>query len=150
MNSLIRVRKYDPRYQLHSTIWGLAVEERSYYVEDCFDYISTGSYITNRCTLGINGEGFPKSVRLYEQHNMDSRFNKVYSVEPIPWRRSGHTITVYRTVPICEIPSGHDIGSSIRRSNSRSRQQFLEELAVHLVDTPPVVKTGKFRSARIG
>jgi len=91
-----------PSYELHSTVWGLAVEDPTYYVQGCFDFIITSSIITKRYARESNRKRFPKSARFYEQLNTNPRFRKVYSVEPLSWKRTGPTITVYRVLPSCE------------------------------------------------
>ncbi len=90
-----------PTYELHSTVWGLGVEDLTYYVQSCFDYIITSSHITRKYESGITQERFPKSARFYDQLYIDPRFQKVYSVEPISWQRSGPTITAYKVLQTC-------------------------------------------------
>jgi hypothetical protein len=90
-----------PRYELHPTVWGLAVEDPAYYEEHCFDYVITSSMISTRYAGDLNRERFPKSARFYEQLDSDPRVKRIYSVEPIPWRRSGPTITVYKLLSSC-------------------------------------------------
>ena len=92
-----------PRYKLHSTKWGLAVEDATYYVQNCFEYIITSSSITKKYARGINRERFPKSARFYEQLNSDPKFHKVYSVKPAPWKRRGPTISVYKVLSACHL-----------------------------------------------
>jgi hypothetical protein len=91
-----------PRYDLHSTIWGLAVEDPRYYAERCFEYIITSSAITERFMREITRERFPKSAKFYEQLETHPYFRKIYSVGPIPWKRPGPLITVYEVIPSCK------------------------------------------------
>jgi hypothetical protein len=91
-----------PKYELYSTVWGLEVEDLTYYVRTCFDYIITSSYNTQRYDRGPHRERFPKSAQFYEQLPTDPRFRVVYSVAPIPWQSRGPTITVYQVLPRCE------------------------------------------------
>jgi hypothetical protein len=90
-----------PSYDLHSTVWGLAVEEPSNYVHRCFDYIITSSLITNRYTQEINERRFPNSVKFYEELDSVPYLRKIYAVEPVPWQRGGPTITVYEVLSSC-------------------------------------------------
>jgi hypothetical protein len=90
-----------PTYRLHSTVWGLEVEELDYYVQTCFDYIITSSFNSERYVGEIYQKRFPKSARFYEQLKTDSRFQIVYSIAPVPWRRNGPIITVYKVLPSC-------------------------------------------------
>jgi hypothetical protein len=90
-----------PRYELHSTKWGLAVEEPSTYVQRCFDYIITSSIIANRYERENVEQRLPKSAKFYDQLDDLSYLQKIYTIEPIPWQRSGPTIEVYKIVPTC-------------------------------------------------
>ena len=89
-----------PRYALHSTVYGLGVEDLDYYVEACFDYIIVSSYHSQRYTSESSRKRFPKSAQFYDGLKTDSRFRVVYSAAPIPWMRPGPVITVYK-VPHC-------------------------------------------------
>jgi len=99
-----------PTYALHSTVYGLGVEDLTYYVQACFDYIIISSYNSKRYTSDANRKRFPKSARFYDGLKTDSRFRVVYSVAPIPWMRPGPAITVYQ-VPPCHT-SGKRLGAS--------------------------------------
>jgi hypothetical protein len=90
-----------PRYELHSTRWGLAVEEPSTYVQRCFDYIITSSMITKRYKRENVEQRLPKSAKFYDQLDELSYLQKIYTIEPIPWQRSGPTIDVYKIIPTC-------------------------------------------------
>jgi hypothetical protein len=90
-----------PTYELHSTVYGLEVEELSYYVQACFDYIITSSTYTQRYTAEADRQRFPKSAQFYDQLRTDPRFEVVYTVEPVPWQNAGPTITVYKVLPGC-------------------------------------------------
>jgi hypothetical protein len=90
-----------PRYELHSTRWGLAVEEPSTYVQRCFDYIITSSIITKRYDRESVEQRFPKSANFYDQLDVHPYLQKVYTVEPISWQRSGPTIDVYKILSNC-------------------------------------------------
>jgi hypothetical protein len=88
-----------PKYDLHSTVWGLGVEELDYYVDGCFDYVVTSSGITRRFDRQGMGERFPVSERFYRGIQTDPRFDLVYSAEPARWRIQGPVINVYRVAP---------------------------------------------------
>lgn len=92
-----------PKYELYSTVWGLEVENLTYYVRTCFDYIITSSENSKRYTRGKGRQRFPKSVQFYERLPTDSRFRVVYAVEPSPWKRRGPVITVYKVIPPCKV-----------------------------------------------
>jgi len=107
-----------PRYELHSTIWGLGVEDLTYYIQTCFDYIITSSRITRKYASGTTRERFPQSARFYEQLHSDPRFLKVYCVEPAPWKRTGPIITVYNVHHTCQT-SQKGAHSSHKRPHTR-------------------------------
>jgi hypothetical protein len=91
-----------PTYKLHSTAFGLQVQDLNDYVQACFDYVITSSYITRRFVRQVNQERFPKSVRFYKQIQTDDRFRIVYKVVPVRWQISGPTITVYEVHSACD------------------------------------------------
>ncbi len=91
-----------PRYELHSTIYGLAVKDPTYYVHECFDYIITSSIITRRYARKISQKLFPESTLFYQQLKTDPRFKLVYSGGPIPWESDGPTIKIYKVLQTCE------------------------------------------------
>ena len=90
-----------PKYELHSTVYGLAVKDLSYYPQQCFDYIITSSQVTNDFVAPSRVEKYPISARFYSQLPTDPRFNVVYSAEPVPWKIQGPAITVYEVSPHC-------------------------------------------------
>jgi hypothetical protein len=105
-----------PTYDLHSTVWGLAVKDPIYYAQRCFDYIITSSYIAGRYARGINQQRFPTSANFYNQLDTDPSLRKIYSVKPVSWERSGPTITIYRVVPVCQTsrrPPGNPPGNEL-------------------------------------
>jgi 4-amino-4-deoxy-L-arabinose transferase-like glycosyltransferase len=88
-----------PKYDLHSTVWGLGVEELDYYVDACFDYVVTSSGIAKRFERDRLGGRFPVSQRFYRGIDADPRFEHVYSAEPVRWKVQGPTINIYRVEP---------------------------------------------------
>jgi 4-amino-4-deoxy-L-arabinose transferase-like glycosyltransferase len=90
-----------PTYRLHSTVWGLEVEDLDYYVLTCFDYIVTSSSNSDRYVGESSRQRFPKSARFYEQLTTDSRFQVIYSIASVPWKRNGPIITVYKVLHTC-------------------------------------------------
>lgn len=90
-----------PRYDLHSTVWGLAVEELDFYPAECFSYVVTSSAITSRFERKIYFESYPESARFYSGIRNDPRFEKVYSVAPVRWHVQGPEINVYRVASAC-------------------------------------------------
>jgi 4-amino-4-deoxy-L-arabinose transferase-like glycosyltransferase len=91
-----------PTYELHSTVLGLEVQDLNDYVQACFDYVITSSYITKRYVRQVNQERFPKSVQFYTQLQTDDRFRVVYEAAPVRWQSSGPTITVYEVHSACD------------------------------------------------
>jgi 4-amino-4-deoxy-L-arabinose transferase-like glycosyltransferase len=90
-----------PRYELHSTVWGLEVRDLSYYPEACFDYVVTSSGIANRFSAPSVAERYPESAAFYNQLPQDSRYRLIYAVEPIPWKVQGPGIAVYEVLLAC-------------------------------------------------
>jgi len=90
-----------PKYDLHSTVFGLAVKDLSYYPQECFDYIITSSQVANDFVAPSRVEKYPTSARFYRRLPTDPRFNAVYSAEPAPWNIQGPAITVYEVSPHC-------------------------------------------------
>lgn len=92
-----------PTYELHSTTYGLKLESPEYYIEHCFDYIVTSSFITQRFGPGRpNRERFPEAARFYEGLPGDPRFELIHQVVPERWGNSGPTISIYEVVPECQ------------------------------------------------
>ena len=95
------------RYDLYSTMHGLAVKPPSYYIEECFDYVVTSSSVTNKFRPGGRGrEMNPEAAFFYDQLDVDPSFVKVYEVSATPWGHSGPTISVYRLMNECGDPNG--------------------------------------------
>jgi hypothetical protein len=90
-----------PKYDLHSTVYGLEVRELDDYVRECFDYVVTSSLNESRYATEESRARFPKSARFYDEIRTDSRFERVYRVEPVLRKQPGPTITVYRISPRC-------------------------------------------------
>lgn len=95
-----------PTYELHSTVYGLEVEDLDYYVRACFNYIIVSSYNEKRYASELNSTRFPKSARFYQQLKRDPRFRRVYSAAPTPWKNPGPAITVYALSPGCASQEG--------------------------------------------
>jgi hypothetical protein len=91
-----------PKYDLHSTVWGLQVQDLTYYPQACFDYVVTSSAIAKRFEPNADDTYFPKSVRFYSQLLVDPQFTAVYSVAPEPWQVQGPEIIVYEVLSNCE------------------------------------------------
>ncbi len=95
-------RASGPKYELHSTVYGLKVRDLSYYIEECFEYIVTSSQNSNRFTHTKAAARYPTSVRFYQQLPTDSRFRNVFSAAPIAWQVQGPKIDVFEVLPSCE------------------------------------------------
>jgi hypothetical protein len=87
-----------PTYELHSTMYGLEVEDLDHYVHGAFDYIVVSSFNEKRYASEAAASLHPASARFYRDIKTDPRFQAIYVVEPIMWRQVGPTITVYRVV----------------------------------------------------
>jgi len=90
-----------PRYELHSTVYGLEVQDLSYYPEACFHYIVTSSANSARFNDTRVAHRYPRSARFYRDLPNDSRFELVYSAEPVDWKIRGPKIAVYRVLESC-------------------------------------------------
>ncbi len=90
-----------PKYDLHSTVWGLAVEPLSHYVDTCFDYVITSSMNVKRYQSAHAQKRFPKATQFYTQLPTHPHFEAVYEMTPKAWHRSGPTIVVYRVHHTC-------------------------------------------------
>jgi len=90
-----------PKYDLHSTIWGLGVEELDYYVDACFDYVVTSSHNSRRFENEAYRNRFPLSQRFYREIRTDSRFDLAFSAEPLRWRVQGPEINIYQVKSSC-------------------------------------------------
>jgi 4-amino-4-deoxy-L-arabinose transferase-like glycosyltransferase len=101
-----------PRYDLHSTVHGLAVQPLEYYLEHCFDYVVTSSFVTNRFAPGAAARArHPDSGAFYDQLANDPRFELVHQESAVAWRSSGPTITVYRVRHQCQPSSSEGPGT---------------------------------------
>ena len=90
-----------PRYDLHSTVWGIDVKELSFYPQMCFDYIVTSSYNSSRFLDQGVAKRFPLSAQFYSDLPVDPRFQTVFSIKPFPWKVQGPEITVYKVLHSC-------------------------------------------------
>lgn len=90
-----------PRYDLHSTVWGLDVRDLSYYLEACFDYIVTSSVNSHRFAGPSEAAAYPHSATFYRSLPTDPRFEVVYSAVPATWKIQGPIITVYKVKHSC-------------------------------------------------
>ncbi len=90
-----------PRYDIHSTVWGLEVEDLAYYPSACFDLIVTSSSVSNKFLTVAEQQKYPRSAAFYRDLPTDPRFEVVYSAAPEPWKIQGPTITVYKVHHTC-------------------------------------------------
>lgn len=93
-----------PTYELHSTMYGLEVEDLDYYVAHGFDYVVVSSFNEKRYEAEASRSRYPRSAAFYQQIRSDPRFRQVYAIEPLEWQRNGPTITVYEVVRPPETP----------------------------------------------
>jgi hypothetical protein len=84
-----------PSYDLHSTVYGLDVEELDEYVRACVPYVVVSSFNEKRYQADAASQLHPKSARFYRDIKTDRRFRIIYEVGPVMWRQLGPTITVY-------------------------------------------------------
>jgi len=91
-----------PTFDLYSTTHGVGLESPDYYVDSCFDYVVTSSYITKRFEPGKpRRELVPQAAVFYDALSTDTRYRQVYQVEPVAWNSIGPTITVYDVASTC-------------------------------------------------
>lgn len=90
-----------PRYELHSTVYGLNVQDLDYYPQACFEYIVTSSANSTRFDDPRVADRYPRGARFYHDLPEDPRFEAVYSVEPVEWQIQGPKITVYKVLASC-------------------------------------------------
>jgi hypothetical protein len=94
-------RMSGPRYDLFSTVYGVNVRDLSYYVDNCFDYIVTSSHNVSRYDSPEADKKYPDSARFYRELPNDSRFEKVFTATPVPWKVQGPEINVYKVLSSC-------------------------------------------------
>ena len=87
-----------PTYELHSTVYGLEVEDLDYYVQHSFDYVVVSSFNEKRYATELASHQHPKSARFYRDIKSDARFQAIYEIGPLMWQQVGPTITVYKVV----------------------------------------------------
>lgn len=93
------LRVKGPTYDLHSTVYGLEVEDVDHYVRESFDYVVISSYNEKRFDAAGERAQYPKSAAFYDQVRRDPRLERVFTIEPAVWLRSGPTITIYAVRP---------------------------------------------------
>jgi hypothetical protein len=71
-----------PTYELHSTMYGLEVDDLDTYVRSCFSYIVVSSFNEKRYATDAARQRHPKSARFYHDIKSDPRFQVVYEVRP--------------------------------------------------------------------
>jgi hypothetical protein len=91
-----------PRFELVSTVNGVAVQDLSYYVANCFDYVVTSTYVSGTFRPGARGAAlFPQSARFYAGLDSDPRVQLVHQESAVRWQQSGPTIRIYRVANDC-------------------------------------------------
>lgn len=85
-----------PAYDLHSTVYGLEVDDLDQYVRACVPYVVVSSFNEKRYLTDAASRLHPKSARFYRDIKTDPRFQVVYEVGPVMWHQLGPTITVYK------------------------------------------------------
>ena len=65
-----------PRYDLHSTKWGLIFNDPTYYKRGCFDYLITSSVISDRYLDGTRRQRFPSIAQFYANIKNEFAFSK--------------------------------------------------------------------------
>jgi hypothetical protein len=91
-----------PKYELHSTGWGLDVQDLSHYEVSCFDYIVTSSSISSRFIAPERQQKYPASARFYQQLPENPRVEAIFSSKPAPWKIQGPAITIYKILNACD------------------------------------------------
>jgi hypothetical protein len=90
-----------PKYDLHSTVWGIKVEDLSYYPAACFDYVITSFDILRYFANPEKAALYPKGAKFYKELPSDSRYQLVFSIESVPWKIQGPKISVYKVINSC-------------------------------------------------
>jgi 4-amino-4-deoxy-L-arabinose transferase-like glycosyltransferase len=85
-----------PTYDLHSTVYGLDVQDLDYYVRECFNYVVVSSFNEKRYAGEDDARRHPKSAQFYRDIKVDPRFRAVYTVDALMWQHVGPRITVYK------------------------------------------------------
>jgi len=91
-----------PTYELYSTVFGIQVKDVQYYVQNCFDYVITSSYVTRRFQDPSHRGRFPESAKFYQQLETDPHFRSVFEAKPVHWQSSGPVIRVYEVSSECK------------------------------------------------
>jgi 4-amino-4-deoxy-L-arabinose transferase-like glycosyltransferase len=84
-----------PTYDLHSTVYGLAVQPLHHYVDECFDLVVTSSDVTKRFEAAEAALRFPDAVRFYASLQTDPRARRARRFQPEPGHATGPTLTLY-------------------------------------------------------
>ena len=93
---------------------GLSVEDLSYYVENCYDYIVTSSMNSRRYDDPKQAARYPVSAAFYNELPNDPRYELAKTFAPAEWRDPG---TEDRNIPRLAHPASH-------YENSHSRPAF--------------------------
>jgi hypothetical protein len=84
-----------PRYDLHSTMYGLELRDLDHYVAACFDYVVVSSDVSSRFSSGAQRQQWPAAAAFYDGIANHPAYRELYRVSGAPWQAPGPTITVY-------------------------------------------------------
>lgn len=90
-----------PRYDLHSTMYGLDIRDLDYYVAACFDYAVVSSDVTDRFVAGPHRQQWPAAAAFYDGLASHPAYHELYRISGEPWRAPGPSITVYAIDSAC-------------------------------------------------
>ena len=91
----------DPKYDLHSTVWGLEVKELDFYPAACFEYAVLSTDTWHRYLEERESALHPQSAAFYSQVPDHPSYRLIYSAEPVNWSIQGPGITVYEILSDC-------------------------------------------------
>jgi hypothetical protein len=112
-----------PAYDLHSTKWGLMFDDPEYVRRECFDYLVTSSYVSNRYADGRPEDRFPQVGRFYDTLDANPDFRRLYAAGAVPWQRTGPTIAVYKVLPGCQSSQTPKLNAAVPMKHDRSDAQ---------------------------
>ena len=91
-----------PKFDLYSTVYGLAVRPLSYYPDHCFDYVVISSQNSRRFSSSDQAAEHPTSAEFYSKISNHPRYELARSFHPAPWEIQGPAIDIYAVDSTCE------------------------------------------------
>lgn len=91
-----------PKYDIHSTVWGINVEPLDYYPDNCFDYVIISSQNSRRFASPQQAIDYPVSAAFYQNIANHEEYELAYSIDPTQWKSQGPEIDIYDVKSACE------------------------------------------------